>query len=217
MAVAAVGLTLLSTVGFAVTTADAATAGEGHAVVAWVNDLRTSRGLRPLEPDPQLEQKAQEWSAHLARIGYLEHSKLSDGVGSTWVALAENVAMADTLEGAHQALLASPLHLANIVDPDMNRIGVGVTAADGLVYVVEEFMQLSPFTAMDRSGRRRRLCGPVPVDAGQQRGSGGRNGRQVGSVVTSRSEGRWARPWLTPMKSTPCPPPGRVRSMHPPM
>lgn len=127
--------------------AHAATAEEA-VVVADINAVRASRGLRPLEPHPELERKAQDWAAHLAATGTPVHTEFEDGITADWLALAENVAADLTLEHAQQQLMSSPIHFANIVDPDMTHVGVGVVAGGGHIYVVEEFMQLqtSPAT-----------------------------------------------------------------------
>ena len=41
-------------------------------------------------------------------------------------AQGENVELNQTIAGAHDALMHSPPHRANILDPDYNVIGVGV-------------------------------------------------------------------------------------------
>jgi hypothetical protein len=119
----------------------AATA-EGAGVVVGINAIRAGRGLRPLELHPELERKAEDWAAHLAAIGTLVHSGFTDGITVKWLALAENVVAEQTIDQAEQKVVSSPVHYANIVDPDMTHIGVGIAAGGGQIYLVEEFMQL---------------------------------------------------------------------------
>ncbi len=53
---------------------------------------------------------------------------------------AENMALDQDEPHANAALLASPGHFANIVDPRQRRLGTAVVAAgDGQVFFVEEF------------------------------------------------------------------------------
>lgn len=122
--------------------AQAGTAEEAG-TVADVNAVRAGLGLRPLEPHPELERKAEDWAAHVAEARTLAHSAPTDGITAAWLSLAENVAVAGTAGAAERALLSSPIHYANIVDPDMTHIGVGVVAGGGQVYMVQEFMQLA--------------------------------------------------------------------------
>ncbi len=57
----------------------------------------------------------------------------------------ENVAMARTLEQAHAELWASPSHRMAMLDPEVNRVGIGVNTRsdeDGeLYFVAEQFAQ----------------------------------------------------------------------------
>src|SRR5688572_16058450 len=99
--------------------------------------MRTSRGLRPLQVHPDLELKARAWAAQMAGTGILAHSSLTDGITAEWVSLAENVATGDTLDLTHQTLVASPAHYANLVDPDLSHIGVGLASAGGRIYLAE--------------------------------------------------------------------------------
>jgi hypothetical protein len=124
--------------------AGAATADDSTGVVADVNTVRSSRGLQPLAVHPELELKAQAWAAHMAATGSLDHSTLTDGITADWRWLGENVAIAMTVDQAQRTLVASPVHFANMVDPDFTDIGVGVVGAGGRVYLVQEFMQLAP-------------------------------------------------------------------------
>lgn len=55
--------------------------------------------------------------------------------------VGENVALAKTVEEAHQALMASPSHRGNILSKDFRAVGLSVLAdADGNVWVTEVFV-----------------------------------------------------------------------------
>ncbi len=51
----------------------------------------------------------------------------------------ENLASASTVTGAHEALVASPPHRANMLSPDFNAVGIAVVRAGDTFYVVQDF------------------------------------------------------------------------------
>ena len=121
-----------------------ATAAEEGELLALVNGLRSSRGLRPVAVDPELRALAEDWAQRMAAATNIFHSPLDTRVGADWVHLGENVAVDLSVEAAERALEASPEHLANLVRPSYDYIGIGVAhGSDGGVYVVQEFMQLA--------------------------------------------------------------------------
>jgi uncharacterized protein YkwD len=93
-----------------------------------------------------LQAEAQRWASQMASTGQLEHrSPLSENIENGWLSLAENVAANPSLafEGAHTSLMNSPGHRANILNPNLNRIGLGVSqAANGTYYVCQIFKQV---------------------------------------------------------------------------
>jgi uncharacterized protein YkwD len=108
---------------------------------ALVNQLRASRGLTTLTRSPALDKKAADHAAAMAAKGTLFHSNLAAGVPAGWKSLAENVAMAGSVEAAQQALEASPPHLANLTNPALTEVGIGVKTVNGVVYLVQVFAQ----------------------------------------------------------------------------
>jgi uncharacterized protein YkwD len=107
-----------------------------------INQERARHGIPALQFNTMLYLKAQGWSDHLSRQGHLSHSNLTaDNWSTTWRKLGENVGVAGSIEGAHQAFMNSPSHRANILDRGFNKVGTGVTRGpDGRVWVVHEFM-----------------------------------------------------------------------------
>ncbi|MGZ4728980.1 MAG: CAP domain-containing protein [Acidimicrobiales bacterium] len=138
--VAAVVLMLLSP-------AHAASASGGDAgdYVNRINALRSSVGRAPLQVDGELTSIAQNWSAHMAATGTLSHSPdLSSGISSNWTKLGENVGTGPGNDAIWTAFVNSAHHYANIVDPDFNRVGVGVAyAGNGMQWTTQRFMQVS--------------------------------------------------------------------------
>ncbi len=107
------------------------------------NGTRSSVGVRSLQMNVALTLKAESWAAKMAQDGFLSHSRLQDNNPyGTWTKLGENVARAGSLQAAYDALLASPGHYANIVDPAFNFIGVGVVFDGTNYWIVQEFMAM---------------------------------------------------------------------------
>uniref|UniRef100_UPI0017FEC816 CAP domain-containing protein n=1 Tax=Ramlibacter sp. TaxID=1917967 RepID=UPI0017FEC816 len=99
-----------------------------------VNAERAREGLKPLKADPELAEVARAHSRDMFARGYFSHvspdgGKLSDRMrkGEVRYLLAgENLALAPTLPVAHQGLMNSPGHRANILRPQFGRVGIGV-------------------------------------------------------------------------------------------
>ncbi len=107
--------------------------------IAMVNTERESRGTHAVLNHPALQAKAQAWADTLAASGQLAHSNLADGAGGGWRALGENLAMAGSIQEAHNLLMGSSSHRATILSGRYSHIGVGVTYADGRYFVVQVF------------------------------------------------------------------------------
>ena len=128
-------------------TAQADTVSDEATFVAKINALRASKGLGSLQVDPVLVAKARQWSAGMAAAGKIWHSTLSDGVTEDWKKLGENVGMGGSVDGLHDAFVASPHHYENLVDPAFGYVGIGVVKNGSTIYVSEVFMQLMGGTA----------------------------------------------------------------------
>jgi uncharacterized protein YkwD len=113
-----------------------------------VNRERTSRGLGALEMDDALRTLARSHADDMFRRGYFAHDtpegkspfdRMHDA-GIVFGLAGENLALAPTLDIAHDGLMNSPGHRANILNPGFRKIGIGVL--DGGVYgkmFVQEF------------------------------------------------------------------------------
>lgn len=99
--------------------------------LALLNATRAERGVGALQEDAALRGAAQAWAEHLAATGTFEHQPLAPLLGAR-AAVAENLALAGSVDAAYAALLGSPGHLANLVDPRFRAVGIGVArSADG--------------------------------------------------------------------------------------
>jgi uncharacterized YkwD family protein len=99
-----------------------------------VNRERQRAGLRPLVVDPKLVQLARLKSKDMIAKGYFSHYsptygspfEMMDSFGVSYRYAGENLAGAPTVEIAHRSLMNSPGHRANILNPNFQRIGIGI-------------------------------------------------------------------------------------------
>lgn len=109
-------------------------------MIALVNKERTSRGLKALVFDSRLREIARAHSGDMFQRGYFSHyspegKTVADralAAGIDFLVIGENLAYAPTLTLAHNGLMNSEGHRANILSTDYGKIGIGVM--DGGVY-----------------------------------------------------------------------------------
>lgn len=113
--------------------------------VSRINSLRASKGLPQLEVSGELQGVARNWTEEMVQAGQISHNpNLGSQVSGDWTKLGENVGVGYDVDGLMQAFINSPAHYKNLVDPDWNYVGVGVTIApDGRMYTTHNFMALA--------------------------------------------------------------------------
>jgi len=99
-----------------------------------VNAEREAAGLVPLDFDFELRDVARSHSADMLARGYFGHVT-PEGLSPfdrlrrdevTFLIAGENLALGRTLQIAHNGLMDSPGHRANILRPQFGRIGIGI-------------------------------------------------------------------------------------------
>ncbi len=114
-----------------------------------VNQERARENLPALEWDDRLAEAAGKHSLQMARRNQLSHKfddeptvlqRLADA-GLHFDRDGENVAFDDTVEGAHQGLMHSPPHRANILSPDFTAVGIAVAHGGNVIYVTQDFIR----------------------------------------------------------------------------
>lgn len=107
--------------------------------VGWINRERRAAGLHELVVRSDLRDVARRHSQRMASDGTLRHNPNRTSEVCCWQKLAENVAYGSDPARVHQRLMASSGHRANILDPDMTELGVGVELRDGVYWVTQLF------------------------------------------------------------------------------
>jgi uncharacterized protein YkwD len=99
-----------------------------------VNKERMAAGLKPLAPDPELTEVARRHSADMFARGYFAHDtpegrdpfdRMREGE-VRFNNAGENLALAPSVQVAHNGLMNSPGHRRNIMDPQFGRVGIGI-------------------------------------------------------------------------------------------
>lgn len=122
----------------------AASAGSDEArLLALTNDLRVSVGAPTLSLDSSVSSVARGWSASMAARGGISHNEERSSQISGWLKLGENVGMGGSIDSVHDALVNSPLHYRNLVDPDFTVVGIGVAYSGSTVYITQNFVKPS--------------------------------------------------------------------------
>lgn len=107
-----------------------------EALFRLMNQTRREAGLRPLELHTGLASLAEAHSRDMVEQGFVGHTSPTTGDAPARVRSAgyrsglvlENIGRGYSPTEIHRGLLASPGHRANILNPDVTHVGVGVVA-----------------------------------------------------------------------------------------
>ena len=163
--VMAVTALLLSLVGVLGAPAGAAGADESQ-LLSLTNATRTAAGMPALTLDSSLSSIARQWASKMAAAGAISHNtNLKNEIDPNWSKVGENVGFGGSVQAIYDALLKSPSHLRNIVDPEFERIGIGVVVANNTVWLVQNFltpMDSAPAAAAPAAAPARTAAAPPP-------------------------------------------------------
>ena len=112
-----------------------------------INRSRHEMGLPSLKWNDSLASAARKHAARMAGARTLSHQFSGEpglpvrvnavGVRHSW--LSENVAEGKSAGDLHEEFMKSPNHRANILDSDMDTVGIGVAESGGRWFAVEDF------------------------------------------------------------------------------
>lgn len=111
------------------------------------NQARMDQGLPPLHWDPALAAAAQTHAQKMLDQRVLSHQLPGEPdlrartaqAGAHFREVAENVAMGTSIEGLQKEWMHSPPHRANILDPKLTNVGIGVVERSGYWYAAVVF------------------------------------------------------------------------------
>jgi len=116
-------------------------------LLAAANHERAALGLPTLRLDPALSQASALHAQQMAEHEDISHQfpdepdleERGANAGVRFSLIAENVGEAPTSVIIHNLWMNSPGHRANLLDPNVNSIGIAVVNRDNQLYAVEDF------------------------------------------------------------------------------
>jgi hypothetical protein len=137
---------------------------EAWQIVELANQARAEAGAGPLKWDAALAAAAREHCLQMAAEGPIAHryegeeslAKRAAQAGAHFSLVEENVAFGPDPAAIHEGWLRSPGHRENLLNPQVDRVGVAVVASRGAIYAVADYERavpvLSPAQAESRVG-----------------------------------------------------------------
>jgi uncharacterized protein YkwD len=116
----------------------AATTTREARMLVKINNARANHGLPPLTASADLMAAARGHTVVMAGARSLFHTASFSSL-CCWDAVAENVGYGFTVRGLHGQLMHSAPHRANLLDPRMRQVGVGIVERNGYLWVTEVF------------------------------------------------------------------------------
>jgi len=125
---------------------------EAWQLVQMANQARAQAGAGPLQWDAALATAARQHCLRMADEGQLSHqfpgepdvSQRASQAGAHFSLIEENVALAPTPAEIHNAWMHSPGHRANLLNPQVDRIGIAVVAGRFGLYAVADYELIVP-------------------------------------------------------------------------
>jgi hypothetical protein len=141
------------------------TASRARHIAELTNRDREAHGLDTLQWNDSLAAAALAHSERMAEEDELSHQYSGEAnlgqraarAGVHFRGIAENIATGSSDEQIEQEWMHSPPHRANILDPRLNAIGVGVVERGGTLYVTEDFAEANE--ALSSSQVERKVAG----------------------------------------------------------
>lgn len=122
-----------------------------HRIAELTNQDRQVRNLPSLRWSDSLAAAAQRHAERMVAAGYLSHDypgepplmQRAAQAGAHFQVIAENIATGFSDAGIESEWMHSAPHRANILDPRLNAIGIGLVISRGTLYAVEDFADAS--------------------------------------------------------------------------
>src|ERR1700688_3482236 len=121
--------------------------GSAQILFESANHERAAQGLAPLKWSATLAAAARQHALRMAAQNTLSHQlpgepgmvDRASQAGARFSSLAENVAEGPNAEGIHEQWMNSPPHRANLLDPQLDSVGIAVVENNGTLFAVEDF------------------------------------------------------------------------------
>jgi hypothetical protein len=121
--------------------------GSAQTLFESANHERAAHGLAPLIWSATLARAARQHALRMAAQNTLSHqfpgepgmAERASQAGARFSSLAENVAEGPSAQSIHQQWMNSPPHRANLLDAQLDSVGIAVAERKGVLFAVEDF------------------------------------------------------------------------------
>jgi len=125
---------------------------EAWQIVVLANQARAAQGAPPLQWDPALAAAARQHCLRMAQEGPIAHrygdeADLGDRAGQAgahFSLIEENVAIGPSPAAIHDEWMHSEGHRTNMLNPNIDRVGVALVASRGVLYAVADYAKGVP-------------------------------------------------------------------------
>lgn len=128
---------------------------------AAANEARANQGLSPLRLDPVLTEASAFHAREMANHNDISHqfdgepelATRGANAGAHFSLISENVGEAPSSVIIHDLWMHSPGHRANLLDPNVDSIGIAIVTRNNQLYAVEDFASTVPILTLNQQER----------------------------------------------------------------
>jgi uncharacterized protein YkwD len=128
---------------------------------AAANEARANQGLSPLRLDPVLTEASAFHAHEMADHNTISHqfdgepelATRGANAGAHFSLISENVGEAPSSVIIHDLWMRSPGHRANLLDPNVDSIGIAIVSRNNQLYAVEDFASTVPTLTLNQQER----------------------------------------------------------------
>ena len=131
---------------------------------SWPTRRAPRQGAGPLQWDPALAEAARQHCLRMAAEGPISHryggepdlTERAGQAGAHFSLIEENVAIGPSPAAIHDEWMHSPGHRTNLLNPQVDRVGMAVVASRGVLYAVADYAKAVPRADPGPGGGHRR-------------------------------------------------------------
>jgi uncharacterized protein YkwD len=166
---------------------------------AAANEARANQGLSPLRLDPVLTEASAQHAREMADHATISHqfdgepelATRGANAGAHFSLIAENVGEAPSSVIIHDLWMHSPGHRANLLDPNVDSIGIAIITRNNQLYAVEDFA--STVTTLTLNQQERTVASAI-AQSGMRVAETTDDARQTCTMSTGYAGSR--QPWF---------------------
>ncbi len=166
---------------------------------AAANEARANQGLSPLRLDPVLTEASALHAREMANHAAISHqfdgepelATRGANAGAHFSLISENVGEAPSSVIIHDLWMHSPGHRANLLDPNVDSIGIAIVTRNNQLYAVEDFASTVKILTLNQ---QERTVASVIAQSGMRVAEATEDARQTCTMSTGYAGSR--QPWF---------------------